>query len=212
FNDLNPAQFAAVQHTSGPSLILAGPGTGKTKTLTSKIAWLVGNHIANPEEILAITFTNKAAGELSERLEMLLKNKTKTGEITVATFHAFGFSVLKKYVDEFNRSEHFFLVDEALKLDLIKSLFGLGKSESKKLANEFSEIKNSSKPESGSLHRYDKELQKINAFDLDDLIAKPLQLFNLKEEIRNFYQKQFRYIFVDEYQDTNAAQYQLLRL
>lgn len=212
FNDLNPAQFAAVQHTSGPSLILAGPGTGKTKTLTSKIAWLVGNHVANPEEILAITFTNKAAGELIERLEMLLKNKMKAGEIRVATFHAFGLSVLKKYVDEFNRSEHFFLVDEALKLDLIKSLFGLGKSESKKLANEFSEIKNSSKPESGSLHRYDKELQKINAFDLDDLIAKPLQLFNLKEEIRSFYQKQFRYIFVDEYQDTNAAQYQLLRL
>ncbi|MGC9353739.1 MAG: UvrD-helicase domain-containing protein, partial [Mariniphaga sp.] len=90
FDGLNTEQFEAVQHTEGPSLIIAGPGTGKTKTLTGKIAWLVSNHQAEPNEILAVTFTNKAAGELRERLEILLKNKTKAGEITVSTFHAFG--------------------------------------------------------------------------------------------------------------------------
>ena len=81
FDNLNPEQFAAVQHIDGPSLIIAGPGTGKTKTLTSKIAWLIGNHHAKPEEILAITFTNKAAGELKERLEKILKNKNKAAKL-----------------------------------------------------------------------------------------------------------------------------------
>ena len=88
FNNLNDQQFEAVQHTQGPSIIVAGPGTGKTKTLTGKIAWLISNHIATPDEILAITFTNKAAGELRERIQLILKTKKKAENITVSTFHA----------------------------------------------------------------------------------------------------------------------------
>lgn len=211
FNDLNPKQFEAVQHVEGPSLIIAGPGTGKTKTLTCKIAWLVGNHFANPKEFLAITFTNKAAGELKERLEVLLKNKLKAGEITVATFHAFGLSVLKVHHTEFNRSENFILADEGMKLDIIKSFTKLKSGEAKKLSVEISEIKNGAKPENDFFGKYEQELQKLNAFDLDDLIAKPLQLFRKNEEVKAAYQKRFRFIFVDEYQDTNDAQYKLLQ-
>jgi uncharacterized protein (TIGR00375 family) len=212
FNDLNPDQFTAVQYNEGPSLIIAGPGTGKTKTLTSKIAWLVGNHMAELKEILAITFTNRAAGELRERLEILLKNKTKAGEITVATFHAFGLSVLKEYHTEFNRSEDFILADEGLKLEIIKSFSELKAGEAKKLSSEMSEIKNGTKPETDFFVRYEKELKKIDAFDLDDLIAKPLKLFGKNEEVKTTYRNRFRFIFVDEYQDTNDAQYELLRL
>jgi uncharacterized protein (TIGR00375 family) len=211
FNDLNPDQFAAVQYNEGPSLVIAGPGTGKTKTLTNKIAWLVGNHMAEPEEILAITFTNKAAGELRERLKILLKNKSKATEVTVATFHAFGLSVLKKYHTEFCRSENFILADEALKLEIIKSFSELKSGEAKKLSAEFSEIKNGTKPETDFFVRFETELLKINAFDLDDLIVKPLQLFIKNKEVKTAYQQRFRCIFVDEYQDTNDAQYELLR-
>ncbi|WP_372948435.1 UvrD-helicase domain-containing protein [Mariniphaga sp.] len=211
FNDLNPDQFTAVQYNEGPSLIIAGPGTGKTKTLTSKIAWLVGNHMAEPEEILAITFTNKAAGELRERLEILLKNKSKAGEVTVVTFHAFGLSVLKEFNAEFNRSENFILVDEGLKHAIIKSFSGVKSGEAKKLSNEISEIKNGTKAETEPFRKYETEMHKLNAFDLDDLIAKPLQLFRKNEAVKATFQKRFRYIFVDEYQDTNDAQYELLR-
>jgi uncharacterized protein (TIGR00375 family) len=211
FNNLNPEQFAAVQYNEGPSLIIAGPGTGKTKTLTSKIAWLVENHMAKPEEILAITFTNKAAGELRERLKILLKNKTKASQVTVATFHAFGLSVLKEHHTEFNRPKDFILADEGLKLEIIKSFSELKTDEAKKLSAKISEIKNGIKPETSHFVEYEKKLQQLDAFDLDDLIVRPLQLFNKNEEVKTAYQKRFRFIFVDEYQDTNDAQYRLLR-
>jgi len=211
FNNLNPDQFAAVQYNGGPSLIIAGPGTGKTKTLTSKIAWLVENHTAGPEEILAITFTNKAAGELRERLEILLKNKMKASQVTVATFHAFGLSVLKDHHTEFQRTENFILADEGLKLEIIKSFTELKTGEAKKQSAEISEIKNGTKPETSHFTEYEKELQKLDAFDLDDLIAKPLLLFSKNDEVKTAYQKRFRFIFVDEYQDTNDTQYRLLR-
>jgi len=169
FNDLNPDQFTAVQYNEGPSLIIAGPGTGKTKTLTSKIGWLVDNQIAEPEEILAITFTNKAAGELRERLEILLKNSSRAGEVTVATFHAFGLSVLKECHSDFNRSKNFILVDERLKLDIIKSFSGLKSGEAKKLSADISEIKNGTKPETDLFRKYETELQKLNDNEIDTL-------------------------------------------
>ena len=211
FNGLNPEQFAAVQHTKGPSLIIAGPGSGKTKTLTSKIAWLVGNHIAKPEKILTITFTNKAAGELNERLQELLKNKGKAESVTVATFHAFGLSVLKEFHDSFNRTGNFMLVDETLKTDILLSVSDLKKREAKKTTNQITEIKNSRQPETPLFLNYEKKLEELNAFDLDDLIVKPLQLFEKDEKIKDKFRQRFRYIFVDEYQDTNDAQYRLLR-
>jgi uncharacterized protein (TIGR00375 family) len=212
FDGLNAEQFEAVRYTEGPSLIIAGPGTGKTKTLTSKIAWLVGNHVAGTEEILAITFTNKAAGELRERLEILLKNKTKAGEITVSTFHAFGLSVLKEHHAAFNRDKQFILADEDLKREIIQQTLAVGKNEAKKLSSEISEIKKGSRQQKPFFTDYENKLQKLNAFDLDDLIEKPVQFLTQNEEEAKKFRKKFRYIFVDEYQDTNDAQYKLLRL
>jgi len=211
FNGLNPEQFAAVQYNGGPSLIIAGPGTGKTKTLISKIAWLIGNHIAKPEEILAITFTNKAAGELSERLQELLNNKGKAENVTVATFHAFGLSVLKEFHEKFNRSENFMLVDEALKMQIIQSFSEKNLRDAKKTAAEFSIIKSGNQAGNALFKEYETALEELDAFDLDDLIAKPLELFEEDEKIREQFRQRFQYIFVDEYQDTNDAQYRLLR-
>ncbi|MEN8117397.1 MAG: UvrD-helicase domain-containing protein [Bacteroidota bacterium] len=211
FNNLNREQFEAVQYNNGTSLIIAGPGTGKTKTLTSKIAWLIANHMAKPEEILAITFTNKAAGELKERLGQLLKNKKKVETITVSTFHAFGLSVLKNHFAEFNRTENFLLADEILKTEILKNIVE-NKKAVKKQSAIISEIKSGNGETNPLFEKYEKELQKLNAFDLDDLIAKPLQLFSSNSDILQEYQNTFKFIFVDEYQDTNNNQYELLKL
>ena len=212
FDGLNPEQFEAVQHTEGPSLIIAGPGTGKTKTLTGKIAWLVGNHLAEPREILAVTFTNKAAGELRERLEILLKNKTKAGEVTISTFHSFGLSVLKEFHAAFEREKQFILVDEELKREIIRQMLSVSKNEAKKISGEISEIKKGSRQITQVFTDYENQLQKLNAFDLDDLIEKPVEFLTQNEEEAKKLRKKFRYIFVDEYQDTNDTQYKLLRL
>ncbi|MCG6188155.1 UvrD-helicase domain-containing protein [Maribellus maritimus] len=212
FDNLNAEQFTAVQHIEGPSLIIAGPGTGKTKTLTGKIAWLIGNHHTKPDEILAITFTNKAAGELKERLEAILKNKNQSGEVTVSTFHAFGLAILKDYNAEFNRNANFILVDESLKKEIIKSISKEKGSETKRLSAEISKIKKGSLPENPFFKKYENELQKLNAFDLDDLIEKPVQLLSENKEITKKLRDKYQFIFVDEYQDTNDTQYKLLRL
>lgn len=208
---LNPEQLAAVRHNGGPSLIIAGPGTGKTRTLTEKIAWLVNEQHVNPDEVLAITFTNKAAGELRERLQVLMKDKSLASRVTVSTFHAFGLSVLKAYYAEFQRNRGFILVDESLKQEIIRALFETKSGKIGKLAEDISGIKNGDKPDTPQFHRYEEELKKLNAFDLDDLIARPLQLFSTNLAIREQFQQHYRYFFVDEYQDTNEVQYRLLR-
>ena len=191
---------------------MPGPEPEKTKTLTSKIAWLIGNHHAKPEEILAITFTNKAARELNDRLKILLKNKVKTVDLKVATFHAFGLSILNEFYFEFNRTKNFILADEILKLEIIKSIFDKKANDVKKQSIEISEIKKESQSENSFFRNYEKELQKLNAFDLDDLLEKPLKLLTEKEKIAVHFRKKYRYIFIDEYQDTNDIQYRLLRM
>ncbi len=211
YQGLNPDQLAAVQYDEGPSLIMAGPGTGKTKTLTAKIAWLVGQQILRPGEILAITFTNKAAAELRERLLLLLKNTEKVSEMTVATFHAFGLSVLKHHFAVFNRTEHFFLADDYLRSAILRRHFLLQQGEAAEKALEIREIKKRVKPVTPFFESYEKAMERLNAFDLDDLIVKPLRLFQENEKIRRDYRRKFRAVFVDEYQDTNDVQYQLLR-
>ncbi len=222
---LNAEQLEAVQNPGGPSLIIAGPGTGKTKTLTSRIAWLTESQITYPQQIIAITFTNKAAGELKDRLKELFNKKLNENGVTVETFHAFGLSILKEFHNEFSRKDNFILVDDALKINLIKSISPVNTNEAKKLASEFSLIKrgmagtikeDTYNHDDISKNRlfniYEDKLQEINAFDLDDLIIKPLILFNREKNILTLFQQRFRYIFVDEYQDINDSQYQLLRL
>lgn len=212
FAGLNNEQLAAVQNVAGPSLIIAGPGTGKTKTLTAKIAWLIENRLARPDEILAVTFTNKAAGELKERLQVLLRNKADSGKVTVATFHGFGLAILKEFFTEFGRTNQFILAGETLRLEIIQHILERNLKEAKKLAAGFSEIKKGSAAETTDFRHYESELQKMDVFDLDDLLEKPLHLFLQHEDIITRFRKNFRYIFVDEYQDVNETQYQLLRL
>ncbi len=211
FHHLNNEQFAAVKHTGGPALIMAGPGTGKTKTIAEKIAWLISNHAAKPEEILTITFTNKAACELRERIQQILKPKKKAETITVSTFHAFGLSVLKEHSLKFNRSENFLLADANIKTAILKNLLN-NKSQAKITSKRISKIKMGKKDTEPLFEKYEQELQNLNAFDLDDLIYKTLLLFSGNEKIAKTYRKKFRFIFVDEYQDTNTNQFELLRL
>ncbi len=210
FNNLNDQQFEAVQHTQGPSIIIAGPGTGKTKTLTGKIAWLISNHIATPDEILAITFTNKAAGELRERIRSILKNKNKAEKITVSTFHAFGLSVLKEHYSCFGRSQNFILADEGIKNTILRDFLD-DKKEVKQYSNLISKIKMGLADPESIFDRYEAELKRLNAFDLDDLIFKPVILFSDNKEIADSFRQKLKYIFVDEYQDTNNKQYELIR-
>ncbi|MDD4109846.1 MAG: ATP-dependent helicase [Prolixibacteraceae bacterium] len=173
---------------------------------------LLEKFAATPFEILAVTFTNKAAGELKDRLKILLKNRPGSGEITVATFHAFGLSVLRKFHNEFNRTENFLIVDEDLKIDFIKFLTGSSFNEAKKLAAGISAMKSADKEVIPFYRQYEEHLVKMDAFDLDDLIIKPLELLNNNKEIRSIFQKRFSHIFVDEYQDINQNQFSLLRL
>ena len=212
FNDLNAEQFEAVKYTTGASLIIAGPGTGKTNTLTSKIAWLIDNGFAKPREILAITFTNKAAGELNERLHKLVKKVPASNNVVINTFHGFGLEVLKKYHARFKRTKDFVLFDEQFKTALLKSYTGNENQKLKDISLLISSIKSGLHSETDFFVWYEKQLVLFNAFDLDDLISKPIQLFLSHPEILKLFQHRFRYIFVDEYQDTNKAQYQLLRL
>ncbi len=212
FQELNPQQHAAVVNEEGHTLIIAGPGTGKTKTLISKIAWLLANKIADPGEILTITFTNKAAEELSARLQIIQGKQSLSKGVVAATFHAFGLSVLKKFHDDFGRSGNFILADEIMKTDVVKSLSGTNEGEVKKLVKQISDIKSGNESESVFFRKYEEALKKLDIFDLDDLIVKPLKLFRENETIRNFYQNRYRYIFVDEFQDINDNQYKLIQL
>ncbi len=213
---LNPEQKEAVEYTGGPLLILAGPGTGKTKTLISRIDYLIKNGITEPQQILAITFTNKAALEMIERIGAILAKGAR--KPVISTFHAFGNSILKQYCSFFNRTEAFILVNENDKLEILKSIPGV---ESKRV-NEFSrviaQIKNSGKQQDIEpalqpvFQRYEEVLGGLNAFDFDDLIAKPVELLSKQPEALRHYAEKFRSVFVDEYQDTNHKQYELIRL
>ncbi|MDD4143074.1 MAG: UvrD-helicase domain-containing protein [Prolixibacteraceae bacterium] len=212
FEDLNPEQNAAVMNTESHSFIIAGPGTGKTKTLISKIAWLVKNGTADPQQVLAITFTNKAAGELRTRLKSILGNMSAENEISALTFHAFGLSVLKEFHYQFDRSDNFMIADEEMKRDIIKLLSNGNAAEIKKYSREISDIKTAGEEESLFFKSYEDELKRLDIFDMDDLIVKPLILLTENESVRDLYQNRFRFIFVDEFQDINESQYRLVKI
>ncbi|MDD4756329.1 MAG: UvrD-helicase domain-containing protein, partial [Prolixibacteraceae bacterium] len=183
FEDLNPEQNAAVMNTESHSFIIAGPGTGKTKTLISKIAWLVKNGTADPQQVLAITFTNKAAGELRTRLKSILGNMSAENEISALTFHAFGLSVLKEFHYQFDRSDNFMIADEEMKRDIIKLLSNGNAAEIKKYSREISDIKTAGEEESLFFKSYEDELKRLDIFDMDDLIVKPLILLTENESV-----------------------------
>ncbi|TSC90633.1 MAG: DNA helicase II / ATP-dependent DNA helicase PcrA [Parcubacteria group bacterium Gr01-1014_2] len=235
--DLNQNQIEAIKAIEGPVLIIAGPGSGKTATLTRRIAYMIASGI-KPENILAITFTNKASQEMKERVEKLLgiSPLTSSGRLAamplVGTFHSVCARILRNEARTLGFSKNFTIYDEDDQLGLTKKVMeDLGFSP--KNFNPYSILNRISKLKSGLIDSsqfekqainyyektisqiysaYQKELQKANAMDFDDLIMLTVKLFEKNPQITEKYQNQFKYILVDEYQDTNISQYVLTKI
>ena len=227
---LNAAQLEAVQYTSGPCLVLAGAGSGKTRVIITKIVHLLRNNLAQAREILAVTFTNKAAAEMRERIAREVDEKTAS-ELTICTFHALGRIILKEQAARLGLGRNFSIFDETDTFKSIKNIIstdfpGLAQDASREyiedLCNRISLYKGALKTpkvvqkEGGDpiiidiYQKYTNYLRACNAVDFDDLLFIPTRLLLLDEASRTQYQERFRYILVDEYQDTNQTQYILL--
>ena len=216
---LNPEQQKAVQHDSGPALILAGPGTGKTRILIHRIAFLIHEKSIAPENILAITFTNKAAGEIKERLSGL-SHKGRVPGIEVGTFHAFGYAILKKFPQEIGRQSHPSILDEEDKVRVLKKALGCTGKEAASFASAITATKQNLKTQEDIPEQkiteifsaYEDYLQRQNMIDFDDCIYQTVKLLRQNPRILGSYQKRFPWILVDEFQDINFAQYHLIKL
>jgi len=226
---LNPGQDAAVNMISGPCLVLAGAGSGKTRVITNKIAHLVQNCDYLARNIAAVTFTNKAAREMKERVSQTLGRKEARG-LMVSTFHSLGLDIIKREVKTLGMKAGFTLFDDQDSLALLKELTEKQLKEDtdllKALMTQISNWKNAlilppqaikqAKGEQQVIfaHSYDlyqRQLKAYNALDFDDLIVLPTLLLSHKEEVRLRWQKKIRYLLVDEYQDTNTSQYELIK-
>jgi DNA helicase-2/ATP-dependent DNA helicase PcrA len=233
-NGLNAEQARAVQTTEGPLLILAGAGSGKTKTLTHRIAYLIEQGLATPYNILAVTFTNKAAKEMRERVAELCGADSSQRNFMpfMGTFHSICVRLLRQDGQHVGIDPRFVIFDESDRTSLVKRLLQAeGVSEKqftpRTILGLISSAKNEMVPPSEYAHvaadplqkvvsrvypRYESELRKAQALDFDDLIGQTVRMLQTVESIRNKWREQFRYIMIDEYQDTNAAQYQLIKL
>ena len=229
-DSLNPTQLDAVQHTEGPLLILAGAGSGKTRVLTHRVAHLIDQGLAAPEEVLAITFTNKAAREMKERVALLVGPDSR--RMWVSTFHAFCARILRVHAEKLGYKREFTIYDGADQVRLVKRcIVELGKDPKRFSPRSFqaqiSSAKNVLMAPDDFLRNtegyiaenvaevydlYQKRLYENNAMDFDDLIMQTVALLELFPEVRERYQTRFRYIHVDEYQDTNHAQYRLVNI
>jgi DNA helicase-2/ATP-dependent DNA helicase PcrA len=231
YDTLNPEQKRAVLHDKGPLLILAGAGSGKTRVLTHRIAYLIEERAVNPWNILAITFTNKAAKEMRERVDKIVGNGSES--IWVSTFHSTCVRILRRFIDTIGYSKSFTIYDTDDQKTLMRDICKFLTIDTKKM-NERSILSVISKakdemisPEEFALNaqsdynqsrysqaytEYQKRLKSSNALDFDDLIYKTVELFQTNQEALNFYQNRFHYIMVDEYQDTNTAQFRLIHL
>ncbi|MFY1067732.1 DNA helicase PcrA [Enterococcus sp. AD013-P3] len=227
---MNPKQAEAVQATEGPLLIMAGAGSGKTRVLTHRIAYLIEEKEVNPWNILAITFTNKAAREMKERVSSLLGAGGE--DVWISTFHSMCVRILRRDVDHIGYSRNFTIIDSSEQLTLMKRVvkelnIDPKKYDPRSMLGAISNAKNELlTPEDyaamqGSFFEqlvakcydlYQKELRRNQCMDFDDLIMITIRLFKDNEEILNYYQRKFHYIHVDEYQDTNHAQYTLVNM
>ena len=218
-SDLNREQIKAATHSNGPALIIAGPGTGKTKTLTAMIANLIQNKSVPPQNILAITFTNKAATEMKNRLETLKPRYPNIQQVDVTTFHSFGYRFLEANLNLTNRSPSFLILSQTDQNLILKTFCDCNPRQLKTIRKKISQIKESIGLPDAPITmkdeiflKYESCLEKFNAFDLQDLITIPLTLLLQNAALRNQYSKNFRWIFIDEYQDLNASQYRLMTL
>ena len=228
---LNPAQREAVEHVEGPLLVLAGAGSGKTRVLTMRIAALIDRHGVPPERIFAVTFTNKAAGEMKERIGRLL-NRNPSG-LWIGTFHSLAARLLRREAELLGFSHRFTIYDEDDRLSLIRRLMEQRGHSTKlfpprAIQSVISAAKNRMVPPSqlAAGATFDRivqvaadvyaalgpALKAANAMDFDDLLLHPLTLFREHPDRLRAYQTRFSFLLVDEFQDTNRAQYQLIRL
>lgn len=227
---LNPEQRKAVEATDGPLLIMAGAGSGKTRVLTHRIAYLIATRKAPPWGILAITFTNKAAREMQERVSKLVGPEGR--DIWVSTFHSMCVRILRKDIDRIGFTSNFSILDSTDQLSVIRNVMkhlniDTKKFEPKAIQATMSAAKNELvspqqyEQKAGDYFEtlvaqvykeYQKRLKSNNSLDFDDLIMTTIQLFKEVPEVLDFYQRKFQYIHVDEYQDTNRAQYMLCRM
>ncbi|MEA2104878.1 MAG: UvrD-helicase domain-containing protein [Candidatus Cloacimonadota bacterium] len=215
---LNQIQKRAVKYGEGPLIIIAGPGTGKTRVLTQRIEYLILNKKNDPQNILAITFTNKAAEEMAERLRKNI-GKSEIRKMTISTFHSFGLSVLKKYGGYFNRKENFSIFSEREKRIILKEKLNIPQNKLKEISKKITEFKQNAKISSDLMdkgfikiiNKYEQTIQFYNSFDLDDLIYKVIILFKENQDTLEQYQSKYQWVFVDEYQDINYAQYLLIK-
>jgi DNA helicase-2/ATP-dependent DNA helicase PcrA len=232
-DQLNPQQRVAVEATEGPLLILAGAGSGKTRVIAYRIAYLIETRQVPPENILAVTFTNKAAEQMKGRVEKLLSGqmKLRPGAPHVSTFHAFCVSVLRRHIERLDYRRDFTIYDEDDQLRVMRTCIqeldlseqitsprsALAKiSYTKNRGTSPEELaRQAANPEIqrlASLYElYESKLRRANALDFDDLLLKTVELFYQSSEVCELYNQRFRYIQVDEYQDTNRIQYQLVR-
>ncbi len=231
---LNPEQRRAVETTDGPLLILAGAGSGKTKTLTHRIAYLIADKKATPFNILAVTFTNKAAKEMRERVARLLSENADNRSFMpfMGTFHSICVRILRQDGEHIGIPRNFVIFDEADRLAAVKrvskelhideksfpprliaSLISSAKNELVG-PSQYAGLQNSPAERATSqvFPRYEKVLKDAGALDFDDLIGRTVHLLESQQPIRDKWQGQFRYVLIDEYQDTNAAQYRLVKL
>lgn len=216
---LDPEQRRAVEHGSGPALVLAGPGTGKTHVLTERIVHLVCARGEPPQAILAVTFTHKAAGEVRRRLRQALPAEAAS-RVRVATFHAFGLSLLREHAQRVGRRAPFAVLDEGEREELLAGLPAWSRLRSSSLSARLSAAKRAllapgelGDPQADEVFRqYERRLEAENAVDLDDLVRLPLQILSGDPQVLNEARERARWLLVDEAQDMDAAQYRLLRL
>src|SRR6476620_3635469 len=225
---LNPEQREAVLHTEGPLLILAGAGSGKTRVITYRIAYLIGDGHAAPDEVLAVTFTNKAAGEMRERVESVLGGACNG--IWLSTFHSLCARLLRREAPRIGLTRDFVIYDSSDQISVVKQAereLGIDdKLVPPRMAlSRISQAKNRMEgPDAlrGSWNIRDEQIAKIyerylqalkdaNALDFDDLLLQTVELFETSQQVREFYARKFKYVMVDEYQDTNRPQYLLIR-
>jgi superfamily I DNA/RNA helicase len=233
---LNPEQRAAVEATEGPLLILAGAGSGKTRVITHRIAWLIREKNVAPDSILAVTFTNKAAGEMAERVDQLLGH-TSLAKPLISTFHSFCVRILRRDIETLKvagqgLTRAFTIFDETDQQGIVKQVMKRMGLDTKQMTprsvqGRISWAKNhmvdpqdyflSSKDPTGErvahiFQAYQAELRKNNALDFDDLLLEAVRLLKASGEVRERYQRRYQYLLVDEYQDTNRPQYELMKL
>ncbi len=227
---LNAQQLDAVRATDGPVLILAGAGSGKTRVITYRIAHLIEDQRVRPESILAVTFTNKAAGQMRDRVNALLRGLRSANPL-IATFHSFCVRVLRRHIAAIGYTNDFTIYDDSDQLTLLKSCLKELDVDEKLVApraalSKISHAKNHGISPPGAYQQaydpksekiavafelYEKRLKQANALDFDDLLLKTVLLLDQHPTIRELLNRQYRYLMVDEYQDTNRAQYQLIR-